>query len=169
MTHTFDSICKMLDEIKPWFYPTNLAVWLKIDRNEAALMWPDMEDTKGWIKLATLSKKPDIPHHRWILMKLNKKGDNMKSSVIYADKYIQIIGYDDDNGKRGNTFSVCENAIDHETGGQLELLHVKLDRNFFACIEDVKGALKSAVEDSIYIIKHRHERGKISLIQKEVK
>ena len=71
------------------------------------------------------------------------------------------MGYDDDNGQRGDTFGVYENAKDVEKGGQRELMHVKLDRNYFSCIEDVKGALIEAVKDSRYIINLRRERGKI--------
>ena len=85
----------------------------------------------------------------------------MKATVIYKDKDIEIVGYDDDNGQRGNEFGVYENAIDVEKGGQRELMHVRLDRNYFACIEDVKSALKAAVKDSRYIIRLRRERGKV--------
>ena len=84
----------------------------------------------------------------------------MKATVIYKDKDIQIVEYDDD-GQRGDTFGIYENAIDVEKGGQQELMHVKLDRNYFSCIEDVKGALIEAVADSRYIINLRRERGKI--------
>ena len=74
MVHTYDSMCEMLDNIPPWFYPTGLAVWIKphddktdfIQGNEiASLMWPDMEDTKGWLYVRTLEEKPDIPHREW--------------------------------------------------------------------------------------------------------
>lgn len=78
MKHTFDSICKMLDEMLPWFYPTGMGVWIKseseliLGNEEAGLMWPDMDDIEGWSLLATLETKPDIRHREFFLRKSGK-------------------------------------------------------------------------------------------------
>lgn len=85
----------------------------------------------------------------------------MKSTVIYQDKDIQIIGYDDDNGQRGNTFGLYENGIDTKTGGQRELIHMTVERNFFSCIEDVKAIFMEAIKCERYRIRERRERGDI--------
>ena len=84
-----------------------------------------------------------------------------KSTVIYEDDDIQIVGYDDDNGQRGNTFALYENGIDVKTGGQRELIHMTIDRGFWSCIEDVKTIFQEAIKCKRYLIRQRREQGDI--------
>ena len=92
----------------------------------------------------------------------------MKSTVIYEDKDIQIVGYDDDNGQRGNTFGLYENGIDTKTGGQRELIHMTVDRGFWGCIEDVKSIFMHAMKPERYKIRKRRERGDITPLVKGI-
>ena len=88
------------------------------------------------------------------------------ATVIYEDEDVQIVGYDDDDGRRGDTFGLYENGIDIDTGGQREFIHIRVDRGFFQCIETVKPILLDAIESYRYLIKKRRERGAVIPLKK---
>ena len=66
MKYTYDSLIETLLKTPPWFYPVGLGFWIKpikegviCGKEEAGLMWPDMEDTDDWVLLGTILEKPN--------------------------------------------------------------------------------------------------------------
>ena len=88
----------------------------------------------------------------------------MTAKIIYEDSEIQIVAYD---GEDGNVFGLYENGIYKINGGQREIIHMTIDKEFWGDVKNIIDFLLASANSFRDSIKRRQKSGQLLSMPKK--